>query len=221
MAKLAPFLSFDGDPYPVVIDGAITWVLDGYTSTASFPYAQRIGNVELTTNSGIPRDANYVRNSVKATVDAYDGAVTFYAADDTDPILRAWQGAFPDLFTPISEMPAELREHLRYPEDLFRVQTDLYSKYQLAPENFFQREGAWSVAQAPNVAPRDLHVVALRRPGGRDDSDRVRDRITSRSVRAVLHHVPQPCHPGGGVRAAAPVRPVLDATTCAPSCRRS
>jgi uncharacterized membrane protein (UPF0182 family) len=153
VAKLAPFLSFDGDPYPVVVDGAVTWVLDGYTTTSSFPYAQRIGNVELTTNSGIPTAANYVRNSVKATVDAYDGSVTFYAADAVDPILRAWQGAFPDLFTSIEEMPEELREHLRYPEDLFRVQTDLYSKYQLEPENFFQREGAWSVAQAPNVAP--------------------------------------------------------------------
>ncbi|HWM18569.1 MAG TPA: UPF0182 family protein [Ilumatobacteraceae bacterium] len=154
VAKLAPFLSFDGDPYPVVIDGAVTWVLDGYTSTGNFPYAQRIGNVELTTNSGIPRNANYVRNSVKATVDAYDGSVTFYAADEVDPILQAWRSAFPNLFTPIDEMPAQLRDHLRYPEDLFRVQTDLYSKYQLAPENFFQREGAWSVAQAPNVAPR-------------------------------------------------------------------
>jgi hypothetical protein len=155
VAKLAPFLTFDGDPYPVVIDGDVTWVLDGYTSTSRFPYAQRIGNVELTANSGIPRDANYVRNSVKATVDAYDGSVTFYAQDDDDPILRAWRGAFPDLFHPIGEMPSELRDHLRYPEDLFRAQTDLYSKYHLAPENFFQREGAWSVAQAPNVAPRE------------------------------------------------------------------
>ena len=84
-------------------------------------------------------------------------------------------------------MPTELREHLRYPEDLFRVQTDLYSKYQLAPENFFQREGAWSVAQAPNVAPRIATSSTLRRPGGRDRGDRVRDRITGRSVRAVLH----------------------------------
>jgi hypothetical protein len=158
--KLAPFLSFDGDPYPVVVDGEVTWVLDGYTSTSRFPYAQRIGNVELTEDAGIPRDANYVRNSVKATVDAYDGSVTFYAADDDDPILQAWRGAFPDLFTPISEMPPELRDHLRYPEDLFRVQTDLYSKYQLAPENFFQREGAWSVAQAPNEAPQDSATSA-------------------------------------------------------------
>jgi hypothetical protein len=166
VAKLAPFLSFDGDPYPVVVDGEVTWVLDGYTSTSRFPYAQRIGNVELTTNAGIPRDANYVRNSVKATVDAYDGSVTFYAADDPDPILLAWRGAFPDLFTPISEMPPELRDHLRYPEDLFRVQTDLYSKYQLTPENFFQREGAWSVAQAPSTAPRDTPTAS---PGGLED----------------------------------------------------
>jgi uncharacterized membrane protein (UPF0182 family) len=153
--KLAPFLSYDGDPYPVVIDGRVTWIIDGYTSTNKFPYAQRVGNtVELTPGSGLSRDANYIRNSVKAAVDAYDGSVTFYVVDESDPILRAWRGAFPDLFTPLSEMSEELRAHLRYPEDLFRVQTDLYSKYQLAPQNFFRREGAWSVAQAPNVAPR-------------------------------------------------------------------
>jgi uncharacterized protein len=153
--KLAPFLSYDGDPYPVAVDGRVKWVVDAYTSTSRYPYAQRIGNdIQLTRDSGLSRDANYVRNSVKAVVDAYDGSVQFYVVDPEDPIIQAWQGAFDDLFTPADEMPAELEEHLRYPEDLFRVQTDVYSKYQLPPEDFFARVGAWSVAQAPGIDPR-------------------------------------------------------------------
>jgi uncharacterized protein len=159
-AKLAPFLSFDGDPYPVAVDGGVQWVIDAYTSTSRYPYGQRVGNVQLSEDGGLPRDANYVRNSVKAVVDAYTGDVTFYVADPEDPILRAWQGAFPDLFTPIDEMPAGLREHLRYPEDLFRVQTEVYSKYQIPPEDFFQRVGAWSVAQSPSIGPRTPNAPA-------------------------------------------------------------
>ncbi|MEC6987965.1 MAG: UPF0182 family protein, partial [Actinomycetota bacterium] len=152
--KLAPFLDYDGDPYPVVVDGGVQWVIDAYTSTNQYPYAQSIGNVQLTRSTGLARDANYVRNSVKATVDAYTGDVKFYVLDGDDPIISAWQGAFSDMFTPVAEMPNELREHLRYPEDLFRVQTELYSKYQISAENFFQRTGAWSVSQAPSVQPR-------------------------------------------------------------------
>ncbi len=152
--KLAPFLDYDGDPYPVAVDGGVKWVIDAYTSTSRYPYAQRIGNVQLSSSTGLSGSANYIRNSVKAVVDAYTGDVTFYMVDDDDPILDVWSSAFPDLFTPGDEMPAELREHLRYPEDLFRVQTDLYSKYQVEPEAFFQRIGAWSVAQAPSVDRR-------------------------------------------------------------------
>jgi uncharacterized membrane protein (UPF0182 family) len=156
LTKLAPFLSYDGDPYPVVVDGRVQWVVDAYTTTSRYPYAQRIGNdVQLTRDSGLDRDSNYVRNSVKAVVDAYDGSVRFYVSDPDDPIIKAWESAFGDLFTPGDEMPAALREHLRYPEDLFRVQTDLYSKYQLEPDRFFEREGAWSVAQAPGIDPRE------------------------------------------------------------------
>lgn len=170
LVKLAPFLSYDGDPYPVVVAGRIKWVVDAYTSTSRYPYAQRIGGeVQLTPDGGIDRDANYVRNSVKAVVDAYDGSVTFYVVDDDDPIVEAWQGAFGDLFTPGSEMPEELREHLRYPEDLFRVQTDVYSKYQLDnPAQFFQRQGAWSVAQAPSVDPRETSVAPTATTGTED-----------------------------------------------------
>jgi uncharacterized membrane protein (UPF0182 family) len=150
--KLAPFLSFDGDPYPVVAEGRVQWVIDGYTTTNRYPYAQRIGSVERR-NQGLSSSDNYIRNSVKATVDAYSGETVFYIVDDEDPILRAWRSAFPDLFTPIEEMPDEVRDHLRYPEDLFRVQTELYSKYQIPAEDFFERRGAWSVAQAPSVSP--------------------------------------------------------------------
>ncbi|TVR27223.1 MAG: UPF0182 family protein [Ilumatobacter sp.] len=152
--KLAPFLSYDGDPYPVALDGRVVWVIDAYSTTDRYPYGQRIGNVQLTSDSGVPRGANYIRNSVKAVVDAYTGDITFYVIDEDDPVVMAWWSAFPDLFTSFDEMPQELREHLRYPEDLFRIQTDVYSKYRLAPENFFQRVGAWSIAQAPSAGPR-------------------------------------------------------------------
>lgn len=158
--KLAPFLDYDTDPYPVVVDGAVQWVLDAYTSTDRFPYAQRIGNVQLSNTTGLSRDSNYVRNSVKAVVDAYTGGVTFYVVDDEDPILAAWRGAFPDLFTPFEEMSSDLRDHLRYPEDLFRVQTELYSKYQISAADFFQRAGAWSVAQAPSIDRQDTTAAA-------------------------------------------------------------
>jgi hypothetical protein len=155
VAKLAPFLSFDGDPYPVQTDGRVVWVIDAYTTTSRYPYGQRIGNVQLTERTGLSGDANYVRNSVKAVVDAYDGSVRFYVTDTEDPIIRAWSDAFGDLFTPATEMPEDLRAHLRYPEDLFRVQTDIYSKYRLDWSDFFERAGAWSVAQAPPTEPRE------------------------------------------------------------------
>jgi uncharacterized membrane protein (UPF0182 family) len=156
---LAPFLDYDGDPYPVAVDGGVQWVIDAYTTTSRYPYGQRVGDVQLTRRTGLSASDNYIRNSVKAVVDAYTGEVTFYAIDDEDPILAAWRSAFPDLFTPGDEMPIELREHLRYPEDLFRVQTDIYSKYQIEPEQFFQRVGAWSVAQAPSIDRQDRNIT--------------------------------------------------------------
>lgn len=158
--KLAPFLSYDADPYPVAVDGRTMWVTDAYTTTSSYPYGQRIGDVQRSPRSGLDDNDNYVRNSVKAVVDAYSGDVEFYVVDEQDPILRAWRGAFPDLFTPLSEMPTELQDNLRYPEDLFRIQTDVYSKYRIAPDQFFQRVGAWSVAQAPGAEPSQAAAPA-------------------------------------------------------------
>ncbi len=152
--KLAPFLSYDADPYPVAVDGRAVWVVDAYTTSSRYPYAQSIGGIQRSVQSGLSNSDNYVRNSVKAVVDAYTGDVTFYTVIDDDPVLEAWKSAFPDLFTPFSEMPDELKDHLRYPEDLFRIQTDVYSKYRIDPGLFFQRDGnAWSVAQAPGVSP--------------------------------------------------------------------
>ncbi len=167
LSKLAPFLSYDADPYPVAVDGRAVWVTDAYTTTSRYPYGQRIGDVQRSPQSGLDDNDNYVRNSVKAVVDAYTGDVTFYVVDEQDPILRAWRGAFPDLFTPLSEMPEELTDNLRYPEDLFRIQTDVYSKYRIAPDQFFQRVGAWSVAQAPGTEPSQTTVTA---PSGAGDA---------------------------------------------------
>ena len=146
---LAPFLQFDGDPYPVQLDGKVLWVVDGYTTSDLYPYGQNGDRTQLTSTSGLTQPFNYIRNSVKAVVDAYDGTTTFYAVDGNDPVLKVWESAFPGLFRPRSEMPDGLVDHLRYPEELFRVQTAAYSKYQLAPSDFFDRNGAWSVAQAP------------------------------------------------------------------------
>ena len=143
-------MRFDADPYPVVVDGTVQWVLDAYTTSDRYPYAQQANVDQLTPGSGLNSTFNYVRNSVKVVVDAFTGDVTFYMVDDKDPIIRAWANAFPDLFTDVSDAPADLVSHFRYPEDLFRVQTNVYGRYQFDDATlFFNRDAAWSVAQAP------------------------------------------------------------------------
>jgi uncharacterized membrane protein (UPF0182 family) len=140
----------------VVDDGQVTWVLDLYTTTSRYPYAQQADSDQLTSESGLDHDFNYVRNSVKATVDAYEGTVTLYVVDDDDPIISAYRDAFPDLFTDGDEMPAGLREHVRYPEDLFRIQTAAYGRYHLTdPDDFFNQDDAWRVARDPGTAGAD------------------------------------------------------------------
>ena len=154
---LAPFLSIDGDPYAVALDGRVVWVIDAYTTSNRYPYAQGADLSQLAGGSGLNQPLNYIRNSVKAVVDAYTGSVTLYVNDDTDPVLQVWRSAFPDLFTDGSEMPEELRAHLRYPEELFRLQTAAYAKYQLDdPVAFLNRDGAWSIAlAAPEQPPQN------------------------------------------------------------------
>jgi hypothetical protein len=148
--KLAPFLHFDADPYPILENGRIIYMIDGYTTTDRYPYAQNAPVAELPRKSGLRHDFNYVRNSVKATVDAFTGEVIFYVVDQEDPLINAYQRAFEGLFQPMDEMPASLLEHVRYPEDLFRVQTELWGKYHVEDtENFYQRAAEWAVSQDP------------------------------------------------------------------------
>jgi len=152
--KIAPFLHFDADPYPVVVKGEVKWVIDAFTTTNKYPYAETANIEQLGRNSGLNHSFNYVRNSVKAVVDAYSGKVTMYLMDPKDPIIRMWKSAFPDLFEKGSSVPRELAAHFRYPEDLFRVQTNLYGRYQFDDATlFFNRDAAWSVSQAPALEP--------------------------------------------------------------------
>jgi uncharacterized membrane protein (UPF0182 family) len=149
VTKIAPFLRFDADPYPVVLDGKMFWVQDAYTTTSRYPYAERAPVDRLPSGSGLRERFNYVRNSVKVVTNAYDGKMTFYVVDKKDPIAKAYQKAFPKLFT-TAPVPSELQQHLRYPEDMFRVQTDAYGTYHITdPGDFYDRGDAWDIARDP------------------------------------------------------------------------
>ncbi|HEX2450097.1 MAG TPA: UPF0182 family protein, partial [Gemmatimonadales bacterium] len=148
-----PFLRFDRDPYMVLAeDGTLQWILDAYTATSRYPYAQRL------------RDGTtYMRNSVKVVIDAYHGSVTAYVSDPADPLLRTWSRIFPGIFVPLDRMPAGLRAHIRYPEDLYRVQTTLYGTYHMVEsEDFYHREDQWeipTVAREKGATPFMRHIV--------------------------------------------------------------
>jgi len=145
VAALAPFLSFDKDPYIVVgEDGCLSWIMDGFTSSDTYPDSTHY-TPDGSGDASAP--VNYMRNSVKVVVDAYNGTTTFYVFDSTDPILTAWRHIFPALFHDAAEMPADLRKHVRYPEELFRLQSQVYGLYHMTnPEVFFNREDLWTVA---------------------------------------------------------------------------
>ena len=151
---LAPFLHFDADPYPYIDEaGDVYWIADAYTTTDRYPYAQSADTGSLPGESGLGHGFNYVRNSVKAVVDAYDGTVTFYVVDDEDPIAAAWVKAFPDLFVDGSEMPDDLVDHIRYPEDIFRVQTNMWGRYHVQdPITFYNNNDAWNIALDPGTS---------------------------------------------------------------------
>ncbi|MDF3050301.1 MAG: hypothetical protein K0R87_1939 [Pseudonocardia sp.] len=155
---VAPWLTLDTDPYPAVVDGRVTWIVDGYTTLANYPYAERmsLGDATATALQGVPRlpdeEISYIRNSVKATVDAYDGTVTVYGFDETDPVLRTWASAFPDVVKPASAISDSLRSHLRYPEDMFKVQRELLTEYHVdTPGEFFSTVSFWDVPSDPTV----------------------------------------------------------------------
>ncbi len=160
--KVAPWLTLDDDAYPAVVDGKIVWIVDGYTTTDRFPGSERESFKTMTDDSlqeqtglrTLPTDEiNYMRNSVKATVDAYDGTVTLYAWDDQDPILKAWSSAFPGTVKPKTDIPDALLEHLRYPEDMFKVQRYQFARYHVTdPNAWFQDNNRWDVPEDPNGA---------------------------------------------------------------------
>jgi uncharacterized protein len=162
VARLAPFLGQDRDPYLVLHDGRLVWILDCYTTSDHFPYSQR-------NSEGI----NYIRNSVKVVIDAYSGATDFYIADPADPIIQTWRRIFPAMFKPISAMPDDLRQHVRYPEDFFLIQADIYRTYHMTdPAVFYNREDQWGFPRenyADETIPMQPYYVIMRLPGETHD----------------------------------------------------
>jgi uncharacterized protein len=175
--RVAPWLNLDGNVYPAVVDGRIQWIVDAYTMTARYPYS-RVVDLQVATSDSVTERSNlitagtgrvnYVRNSVKATVDAYDGTVTLYAWDTEDPLLQAWSRAFPGSLTPLSEMSADLMSHVRYPQDLLKIQRLMLSSYHVTdPESFYTGQDFWQVPQDPTLAGQDqpTYYQSLAMPG--------------------------------------------------------
>lgn len=178
---VAPWLTLDTDPYPAIVDGRIQWIIDGYTTTDRYPNSQRESfesmiEDSLQTDTGlqtIPTDeVNYVRSAVKATVDAYDGTVNLYAWDEDDPILKTWMSAFPDTVQPKSEIPEALMEHLRYPEDLFKVQRYQLARYHVEQaDDFYQGDERWEVPTDPEASNSQQPPYRLFTPNQDGGSD--------------------------------------------------
>jgi uncharacterized protein len=180
VAKVAPWLTLDQDPYPVVADGRIKWIVDGYTLSNDYPYSSRVSLSSATSDSEststvesqlLPRDqANYVRNSVKAVVDAYDGTVTLYAWDPSDPVLETWMKAFPGVVQPVDSMSPQVLEHVRYPQDLFKIQRTIMSRYHVTDAStFYNGTDVWIVPDDPTVSPAQVfqppYYLTLQMPG--------------------------------------------------------
>ncbi|MFJ9696539.1 UPF0182 family protein [Kitasatospora sp. NPDC101183] len=175
--KVAPWLSIDADPYPVVVDGRVKWVVDGYTTSDGYPFSSKttLGTAtkdSLTNQRGellaVAGQVNYIRNSVKATVDAYTGEVTLYQWDEKDPVLKTWMKAFPGTVEPKAEIPASLVPHLRYPQDMFKVQRDLLGQYHVTDSNtFFNGTDIWQVPVDPTSNTKQVqppYYVTVRMP---------------------------------------------------------
>ncbi len=158
--QAAPFLRFDRDPYLVVTeDGRLVWMIDGYTTSDRYPYAQPVRGL-----------GNYIRNSVKATVDAFHGTLTYYIADAEDPVIRTWAKAFPGLLRPLAQMPKDLQAHVRYPEDLFTIQAQMYATYHMEdPQVFYNKEDLWTIPRrqqdARTASEMEPYYTIMRLPG--------------------------------------------------------
>ena len=165
VAAAAPYLTLDSDIYPAVVDGRVKWIVDGYTTSSQFPYsrAENYGTAASDSSKTIDgQDINYIRNSVKATVDAYDGSVKLYAWDTTDPILKTWMKVYPGTVSPISQMSGALLSHVRYPSDLFKIQRGILGQYHVTEAGaFYSQQDAWMV---PNDPSSDTNVTANQPP---------------------------------------------------------
>jgi uncharacterized membrane protein (UPF0182 family) len=191
--KVAPFLTVDGDPYPAVVGGRIVWIVDGYTTSDAYPYSQRqtLGDAVLdsrtgTGNAGQPQDSlNYIRNSVKATVDAYDGSVTLYEWDTKDPVLKTWNKAFGGIVKPRSAVTPELLQHFRYPEDMFKVQRETLVRYHVGePGDFFSGQNFWKVPDDPTQAgttkaPQPPYFLLAQFPGQEESTFQLTTALTA------------------------------------------
>ena len=181
VAALAPFLEWDYDPYMVIHEGKLVWLLDAYTTTHRYPYSQP--TIMPAARGQLASRFNYIRNAVKATVDAYDGTVTLYVADSTDPIIKVWSRIFPGLLIPLDQMPASLREHVRYPEDLFRIQREVLTTYHMSdPAVYYRKDDAWEIPSSsapgnnderrfsgPVQDAIDPYYMIMRLPGESED----------------------------------------------------
>jgi uncharacterized protein len=181
--EVAPWLTLDGDPYPAAVDGRIVWIVDGYTTSDAYPYSQQAqfsqitaDSLQLQSNTNVnqtPTPLNYIRNSVKAVVDAYDGTVTLYEwtpnGQAVDPILQTWEKVYPGTVQPYDAIPADLMAHLRYPEDMFKAQRQIYSNYHIPTASaFYSGQDVWRVPQDPTVAsvvPQPAYYLTLQMPG--------------------------------------------------------
>ena len=157
LRQVAPFLHADNDPYLALIGGRTVWIVDLYSTSHRYPYSLPVLDGRLSLASPLPAGFNYIRNSVKAVVDAEDGTMTLYVLEGADPLTRAYRKVFPGVFTDGAEMSDEVRNHIRYPEDMFRVQSEIYATYhQLDPQDFFQDEDKWEIPREPASSDREL-----------------------------------------------------------------
>jgi len=172
---IAPFLSYDPDPYLVIADGQLWWMNDAYTTGDRYPYSERYGALLAGSTTIAGGDFNYIRNSVKVVTNAYDGSITYYVVDETDPVVKNLRAIYPSLFKSIAEMPQSLKDHIRYPEGLFSVQAQTYALYHMTnPDAFYNRVDAWRIAneiqtQGGSKAPIEPYYVTTRLPGSDHD----------------------------------------------------
>lgn len=177
VAKVAPWLTIDGDPYPAVVDGKVVWIIDGYTTSSNYPYSEKVSLDEATsdtlTGTGaqavLPSDrVNYMRNAVKAVVDAYDGSVDLYQWDTEDPVLKTWMKVFPGTVKPKAEISEDLLQHLRYPVDLFKVQRNILGSYHVTnPQTFYEGGERWKIPEDPTAkgSLQPPYYLSIQRPG--------------------------------------------------------